>query len=840
MEEETLTLKPQLPTDGDEPMLDMAQQNPQTDSGSGSDSDDDEAQDNLQLQTLETELSTNPSNYDSHVQYINLLRKMGDIEKLRRAREAMSDLFPLIPVMWQEWARDESSLITGTEAFPAIEKLYERGVSDYLSASLWSDYLDFIQEYDASVRECSPAGISKARDLFERALTATGLHISEGSKIWEAYREFEQAIVHAINESDIQAKEKQIQRVRSIFHRQLSVPHLNMRSTLLAYKVWEVEQGSMADIQSGDLDGVSSHVASAYQKALDVYNARVNLEEKISTQDKADTERFQEYMNYLKFEQSSGNPARVQVLYERAITDFPVSSDLWLDYTRYLDKTFKVGSIISKVYSRAIKNCPWVGQLWVRYLLYLERSRAPEKEIAAVFEKALQCTFSTLDEYLDLFLTRVDGLRRRILLGSEVEDVVDYSLVRKTFQHASHYLSPHLKNTDAFLRLHSYWARLELTLGKDLVAARGVWETFLKICGPMLEAWEGYTAMEKELGHIKEARSIYKRCYSKRFPGTGSEDICHAWLRFEREFGTLEDLDHAAQKVTSRLEELQLLRSREESKLAERESISEKNTREKRKKTADTTHEQSPAKRHKDAVQNLNKVHAKGKTQVPISVENHKMEETKAEVEEACGKKEEQSKDSNQEKARIYTDQCTAFVSNLNLKANLEDLTKFFSDGGVVGIRILRDKFTGKSRGLAYVDFLDDAHLTAAISKNKEILLGKKLSIARSEPRRGKRDLSDRNLPRRLARGTERTDAAGDSASRDSVDSSQQSGPPHAPQSIARKPRVEHIQLKGKNTFAVPRNVAALNLNSKKPETQDKDEEQPKSNDEFRKMLTKG
>jgi hypothetical protein len=45
---------------------------------------------------------------------------------------------------------------------------------------------------------------------------------------------------------------------------------------------------------------------------------------------------------YLKFEQSSGDPARVQVLYERAITDFPIASDLWLDYTRYLDKTLKV------------------------------------------------------------------------------------------------------------------------------------------------------------------------------------------------------------------------------------------------------------------------------------------------------------------------------------------------------------------------------------------------------------------------------------------------------------------------------------------------------------------
>lgn len=46
--------------------------------------------------------------------------------------------------------------------------------------------------------------------------------------------------------------------------------------------------------------------------------------------------------NYLKFEQSSGTPARIQVLYERAITDFPLSPDLWLDYTHYLDKTLKV------------------------------------------------------------------------------------------------------------------------------------------------------------------------------------------------------------------------------------------------------------------------------------------------------------------------------------------------------------------------------------------------------------------------------------------------------------------------------------------------------------------
>jgi hypothetical protein len=37
---------------------------------------------------------------------------MGELEKLRQAREAMSELFLLAPYMWQEWAKDEASLIT--------------------------------------------------------------------------------------------------------------------------------------------------------------------------------------------------------------------------------------------------------------------------------------------------------------------------------------------------------------------------------------------------------------------------------------------------------------------------------------------------------------------------------------------------------------------------------------------------------------------------------------------------------------------------------------------------------------------------------------------------------
>ncbi|KAK9213759.1 hypothetical protein WN944_005744 [Citrus x changshan-huyou] len=835
--EETLATIPEEEEDGDTVIPDV-ENNPKpttkdnsSDSSDASDSDsdsdsesEDEAKQSMELQTLQYQLSNEPSNYDTHVQYIKVLRKMGEIEKLRQAREAMNEIFPLTPAMWREWARDETSISTGPEALLGVEKIYERGVSDYLSVPLWCDYLKFVQEYDPSIREFLPDGISKARNLFEQAVTAAGLHVSEGSKIWELYREFELAIFCRIDETNLKEKEKQVQRIRSIFHRQLSVPLANSSATLLAYKSWEVEQGAVLDVESSNLDGISSNVALAYQKALEMCNARAHLEEQISRQDLSDSEKFQQYMIYLKYEQSSGDPGRVQLLYERAITDFPVSSDLWLDYTQYLDKTLKVGNVVRDVYSRATKNCPWVGELWVRSLLSLERSRASEEEISTVFEKSLLCAFSTFEEYLDLFLTRIDGLRRRILFSGEVEGVLDYSLIRETFQvplefcvsvewfpaaisvpnvvRASDYLSEQMKNTDGLLHLYAYWAHLEQNPStRDAT--------------------------------VKDLQGQVRRII---------QDICHAWLRFEREYGTLEDFDHSVQKVTPRLEELRLFRSQQESKSLpesadQKEHSVKKTGREKRKSDSNISYEQSPAKRQKNAPQKPKKVHDKEKRQVQNLAEENEGRETKQTVEEQP--KEQPIKDAVPGRTKGFTDECTAFLSNINLKASrqtlpcfpatYEDLRRFFSDvGGVSSIRILHDKFTGKSRGLAYVDFIDDEHLAAAVAKNKQMFLGKKLSIARSNPKQRK-DSSGERAPTEQAQSHQQTGNAGTSASKESsIETSKQS-----------RGRVDSVQLKGKNTFAVPRNVRPLGFPAIKPKTEEGEDLKPKSNDEFRKMFIK-
>jgi hypothetical protein len=58
----------------------------------------------------------------------------------------------------------------------------------------------------------------------------------------------------------------------------------------------------------------------------------------------------------LQLEKAQKDPARVQLLYERALAVFPVTSDLWLQYTRYLEAVLKVPALINKVRGRQILN----------------------------------------------------------------------------------------------------------------------------------------------------------------------------------------------------------------------------------------------------------------------------------------------------------------------------------------------------------------------------------------------------------------------------------------------------------------------------------------------------
>lgn len=71
-------------------------------------------------------------------QYITLLRKAKLRERLKAARRAMQELFPLTEQLWVEWLDDEAPSTPCAEMI----KLFELAVGDYLSIPIWRKYLE--------------------------------------------------------------------------------------------------------------------------------------------------------------------------------------------------------------------------------------------------------------------------------------------------------------------------------------------------------------------------------------------------------------------------------------------------------------------------------------------------------------------------------------------------------------------------------------------------------------------------------------------------------------------------------------------------------------------------
>ena len=83
------------------------------------------------------------------------------------------------------------------------------------------------------------------------------------------------------------------------------------------------------------------------------------------------------------------------------------------------------------------------------------------------------------------------------------------------------------------------------------------------------------------------------------------------------------------------------------------------------------------------------------------------------------------------------------------------------------------------------------------------------------------------------------TGAARGAESNDSAEASNAPRARQGQQSTYNRGR-DNVQLKGRNTFATPRNILALGRSTNKPTTEKQDDEKPKSNDEFRNMFLKG
>jgi cold-inducible RNA-binding protein len=77
------------------------------------------------------------------------------------------------------------------------------------------------------------------------------------------------------------------------------------------------------------------------------------------------------------------------------------------------------------------------------------------------------------------------------------------------------------------------------------------------------------------------------------------------------------------------------------------------------------------------------------------------------------------------------------FVGNLSYQTMENDLQEYFSQAGVVSsVNLMLDKFTGKSRGFAFIEFStqDEANKAVEMFHNKEFQ-GRALTVNIARPR---------------------------------------------------------------------------------------------------------
>lgn len=115
-------------------------------------------------------------------------------------------------------------------------------IKPFVAVNLWQEYIQFALGFLTT---------EKVREILERGLNAVGMHVTEGSLLWDMLRDIELAHLSA-TKPQTDEWQSQLERVFEAFRRQLSVPLLDMENTFEEFKQWlqQLPEGQIKDTES--------------------------------------------------------------------------------------------------------------------------------------------------------------------------------------------------------------------------------------------------------------------------------------------------------------------------------------------------------------------------------------------------------------------------------------------------------------------------------------------------------------------------------------------------------------------------------------------------------------
>lgn len=657
------------------------------DTSSDSEDADEETKLESRAQELEKQITEYSFSYDAHVELVGIYKKLMNLTQMRAAYERFRKVYPLTPALWLDWLRDEMRVACSESEKNYILDLFEQAVKDYLSVDLWLEYVQYsIGNNDGE----------KTRKIFENSVNHAGLHVSKGSLLWDAYREFELAHLSCIADTNSEQWEVQAKRVADVFRRQLSVTLLDMERTYIEWRVW-CERLPKNDFINKEQGEWSYKDASKY---MDDYK---DYEDKLLT----DEDKLSVYRDYIKYERK---PEIIRSLYERAVTDCSLDADIWMEFCTYFYKLGNFESCVETV-ERALRNCPWNANLWIFQMRAFELSHKTHDDITNSFEKSLSSVYQSSYDYLQLWLAYLEYYRR----FTNFDDNNSVEKLRAVFQKGFEHLNKNFgADGDPECTLLRFWAKLEAKVLKNMQEARKIWNDYgiLKTHGTLANFWIELIDLERHYGDDKHVQRTYQRALS--FTKDWPQCIVQSWVVYERECGTAESMINCMNTCSKYITKF--------GKEAVENSGNQSQENEYNRKRKHDNEKPYHKVKHGKVQKEPKKTEIKDQEMTADTQEKeHIKEEKQFERIELNNEKENRS----------------LFISNLDYSVTEDELKQFI--GQIEEMRLVTDR-KGNSKGYAYAVFPTQEEAQKVLARDREKLSGRPIFISKCKADKMNRD----------------------------------------------------------------------------------------------------
>ncbi|CAB3406910.1 unnamed protein product [Caenorhabditis bovis] len=497
----------------------------QMDTGFDSENSDEEAFVDYyeKIANVKAKLAEDEHNVKLNNELIELLHKNGDFDELAEARERFAKRFPLNETNWLIWLKSERE--SENSNIDTIEAMFDRAVADSNTVAIWEERIYF----GLSVN------LNFAREKCEQALSAVGTRFDKGGLIWMLYFNTERS--HFDMLQDQHEKQKHAMNIVNLYKRALRVP-----TGLLE----DIYQEGIAFCKEIGCDNFISELQSAHDTTKKVQKTYEELEKVL----KNENTRADGLRKYLEHETKNGDPGRIQMVHERFVEAYPDDEYVWSAYGVWCEQKLKVHSVTCQVYERAIRFCPYSCILHQQALLAYERASAPYEKIEQIWNYAKDNVINSADDGRNLYRTYIYLLRRRIAASSETHD---YSPIAQIFEEGAAKLRewfPHNWDPRADYRQNQAFFYAQLL--KDMDKFRAVWDDILASgFGKNAQKWIDGAKLERQFGDLQHVRKLLNKALNS--VSDNVNDIYEYYVQFEREEGTLEQLDLVLEKVNAQV-----------------------------------------------------------------------------------------------------------------------------------------------------------------------------------------------------------------------------------------------------------------------------------------------